>query len=111
MRSARARARLQPSRGHAAAAAPASIAVYEAEEYYRTTVQPQLEDGSSITADVYVWKEEYRCVPALPAPSPVWGGRPPCDSTRPAAAMPPASPCHRGTCARWVLDASMPTAC
>lgn len=34
-------------------------AVYEAEEYYRTTVQPQLEDGSSVVADVYVWKQEY----------------------------------------------------
>jgi hypothetical protein len=36
-------------------------AVYESEEYYRATVQPQLEDGSSIPADVYIWKDQYRC--------------------------------------------------
>jgi hypothetical protein len=34
--------------------------VYESEEYYRASVQPQLDDGSSITADVYIWKDEYR---------------------------------------------------
>jgi hypothetical protein len=40
-------------------AAPAA-AVYESEEYYRTQVQPQLEDGSTVAADVYVWKDEFR---------------------------------------------------
>lgn len=34
--------------------------VYESEEYYRATVAPQLEDGSSIPADVYIWKEQYK---------------------------------------------------
>jgi hypothetical protein len=34
--------------------------VYESEEYYRTQVQPQLDDGSRVAADVYVWKDEYR---------------------------------------------------
>ncbi|KAG2447215.1 hypothetical protein HYH02_007955 [Chlamydomonas schloesseri] len=34
--------------------------VYESEEYYRATVSPVLDDGSSIKADVYVWKDQYR---------------------------------------------------
>jgi len=34
--------------------------VYEAEEYYRTTVNPQLEDGSQVEADVYVMSDDYR---------------------------------------------------
>lgn len=34
--------------------------VYESEEYYRASVAPQLEDGSSIPADVYIWKEQYK---------------------------------------------------
>ncbi|KAF8058053.1 AIG2LD [Scenedesmus sp. PABB004] len=34
--------------------------VYEAEEYYRATVRPELEDGGSLEADVYVWKDEFR---------------------------------------------------
>lgn len=34
--------------------------VYESEEYYRDTVQPELEDGSIVKADVYVWKDKYR---------------------------------------------------
>lgn len=42
--------------------------MYESEEYYRANVQPQLDDGSSIPADVYIWKDQYRCVH-------VWGGR------------------------------------
>ncbi|KXZ48720.1 hypothetical protein GPECTOR_25g302 [Gonium pectorale] len=33
--------------------------VYEAEEYYRATVTPVLEDGTELTADVYVWKDQY----------------------------------------------------
>jgi len=36
------------------------LSVYESEEYYRASVQPELEDGSSIAADVYVWKDQYR---------------------------------------------------
>jgi hypothetical protein len=36
--------------------------VYEAEEYYRAAVQPTLDDGSSVDADVYIWKDQYRCV-------------------------------------------------
>lgn len=40
---------------------PTTVAtVYESEEYYRASVAPQLEDGSSIPADVYVWKEQYK---------------------------------------------------
>lgn len=34
--------------------------VYESEEYYRASVEPQLADGSSIAADVYIWKEQYK---------------------------------------------------
>ncbi|KAG2444475.1 hypothetical protein HXX76_001227 [Chlamydomonas incerta] len=34
--------------------------VYESEEYYRATVSPVLDDGSSLKADVYVWKDTYR---------------------------------------------------
>lgn len=50
----------------------APIAVYESEEYYRASVEPQLEDGSSIPADVYIWKDQYKwvtcgSVSALPA--------------------------------------------
>lgn len=36
--------------------------MYEAEEYYRAQVQPQLEDGTSVEADVYIWKDDYRRV-------------------------------------------------
>eukprot|EP00798_Chlamydomonas_sp_ICE-L_P021477 gene21477-28451_t len=36
-----------------------SCDVYEDEEYYRCSGTPIFEDGSSITADMYVWKEEY----------------------------------------------------
>jgi gamma-glutamylcyclotransferase (GGCT)/AIG2-like uncharacterized protein YtfP len=36
--------------------------VYEAEEYYRASVQPVLDDGSALEADVYVWKDHYRWV-------------------------------------------------
>ncbi|WIA33423.1 hypothetical protein OEZ86_006556 [Tetradesmus obliquus] len=34
--------------------------VYESEEYYRATVEPELEDGSTSPADVYVWKDEHK---------------------------------------------------
>jgi hypothetical protein len=34
--------------------------VYESEEYYRAAVEPQLDDGSTVPADVYIWKDEYR---------------------------------------------------
>ncbi|WIA13284.1 hypothetical protein OEZ85_006869 [Tetradesmus obliquus] len=34
--------------------------VYESEEYYRATVEPELEDGSTTPADVYVWKDEHK---------------------------------------------------
>jgi hypothetical protein len=34
--------------------------VYESEEYYRETVHPELEDGTKIPADVYIWKDTYR---------------------------------------------------
>ncbi|GBF88869.1 hypothetical protein Rsub_01368 [Raphidocelis subcapitata] len=34
--------------------------VYEAEEYYRARVQPSLDDGTRVDADVYVWKDQYR---------------------------------------------------
>mmetsp|Transcript_21917 Transcript_21917/g.47842 ORF Transcript_21917/g.47842 Transcript_21917/m.47842 type:complete len:145 (+) Transcript_21917:31-465(+) len=33
---------------------------YEADEYYRQTVKPVLEDGTEVTADVYIWKDKYR---------------------------------------------------
>jgi len=36
--------------------------VYEAEEYYRCTVEPALETGDVVNADVYVWKDKYRWV-------------------------------------------------
>lgn len=41
---------------------PVRCAVYEAEEYYRSTVEPELEDGSRVSADVYIWKDEFRWV-------------------------------------------------
>eukprot|EP00878_Enallax_costatus_P017780 GHUV01018682.1.p1 GENE.GHUV01018682.1~~GHUV01018682.1.p1 ORF type:complete len:147 (+),score=12.20 GHUV01018682.1:308-748(+) len=34
--------------------------VYESEEYYRERVSPELEDGTTVPADVYVWRDEYR---------------------------------------------------
>lgn len=37
-----------------------ALAVYESEEYYRATVEPELEDGSTSPADVYVWKDEHK---------------------------------------------------
>ncbi|GAX73960.1 hypothetical protein CEUSTIGMA_g1410.t1 [Chlamydomonas eustigma] len=32
---------------------------YESIEYYRQAVTPILEDGSTLSADVYVWKDEF----------------------------------------------------
>lgn len=54
------RARLPASAAVHAQRQCVPAAVYEAEEYYRASVEPQLEDGSSIAADVYVWKDQYR---------------------------------------------------
>ncbi|KAF6261215.1 Butirosin biosynthesis, BtrG-like protein [Scenedesmus sp. NREL 46B-D3] len=34
--------------------------VYESEEYYRAAVEPEMGDGSKMTADVYIWKDEYK---------------------------------------------------
>jgi hypothetical protein len=34
--------------------------VYESEEYYREAVQPELPDGQTVAADVYIWKDEFR---------------------------------------------------
>jgi hypothetical protein len=39
---------------------PSPQTVYEAEEYYRASVSPQLDDGTSVDADVYIWKDAYR---------------------------------------------------
>uniref|UniRef100_A0A7S0RZR4 Putative gamma-glutamylcyclotransferase n=1 Tax=Chlamydomonas leiostraca TaxID=1034604 RepID=A0A7S0RZR4_9CHLO len=33
--------------------------VYESDQYYRTTVHPVTEDGQKVTADVYVWKDDF----------------------------------------------------
>ncbi len=35
-------------------------AAYESQEYYRKTVQPVLEDGTTVTADVYIWRDDYK---------------------------------------------------
>jgi hypothetical protein len=37
-----------------------ALAVYESEEYYRAAVEPELEDGSKVPADVYIWKAEHK---------------------------------------------------
>ncbi len=34
---------------------------YEGKEYERVVVHPLLDDGTSVEAGVYVWKDEYRC--------------------------------------------------
>eukprot|EP00882_Tetradesmus_deserticola_P009645 GHRQ01010183.1.p1 GENE.GHRQ01010183.1~~GHRQ01010183.1.p1 ORF type:complete len:164 (+),score=28.61 GHRQ01010183.1:245-736(+) len=34
--------------------------VYESEEYYRAAVEPEVEDGTKVPADVYIWKDEHK---------------------------------------------------
>lgn len=47
-------------RTRAPAHIPPTPLVYEAEEYYRAQVAPVLDDGSSVDADVYIWRDTYR---------------------------------------------------
>ena len=39
---------------------PFPSAEFEGDEYYKTEVKPQLEDGSALKTSIYVWQESAR---------------------------------------------------